>query len=165
MPSFFFLKICPLGPQSSISVSKITSSALFWQVMDTRGQLLTTLGYGFWPCMVLLSEIVQTFILADFCYYYVKRWVTSYPKWDHFEFLFLLSKLLATRDLSYMFMMSFLKLLLFWLQCCWWATCSTPTLWSCLSLSCPACKIKLHRNSNLWECNCLVAQIRFLGSY
>ena len=25
--------------------------------------------------MVLLSEIVQTFILADFCYYYVKRYV------------------------------------------------------------------------------------------
>ncbi|XP_010471704.1 PREDICTED: putative ER lumen protein-retaining receptor C28H8.4 [Camelina sativa] len=42
------------------------------QVLDTRGRLLTALGYGFWPIMVLLSEIVQTFILADFCYYYVK---------------------------------------------------------------------------------------------
>ncbi|KAK6143422.1 hypothetical protein DH2020_023770 [Rehmannia glutinosa] len=37
-----------------------------------RGHLLVALGYGLWPSMVLLSEIVQTFILADFCYYYVK---------------------------------------------------------------------------------------------
>ncbi|XP_058091049.1 uncharacterized protein LOC131237352 isoform X3 [Magnolia sinica] len=42
------------------------------KVLDTRGQLLTALGYGLWPSMVLLSEIVQTFILADFCYYYIK---------------------------------------------------------------------------------------------
>ncbi|CAO2186434.1 unnamed protein product [Urochloa humidicola] len=34
--------------------------------------LLTALGCGLRPSMVLLSEIVQTFILADFCYYYVK---------------------------------------------------------------------------------------------
>ncbi|OAY22635.1 ER lumen protein-retaining receptor erd-2.2 [Manihot esculenta] len=45
------------------------------QVLDTRGRLLTALGYGLWPPMVLLSEIVQTFILADFCYYYVKSLV------------------------------------------------------------------------------------------
>lgn len=42
------------------------------QVVDSRGYLLTTLGRGLWPSMVLLSEVVQTFILADFCYYYVK---------------------------------------------------------------------------------------------
>ncbi|CAA0831185.1 ER lumen protein retaining receptor family protein [Striga hermonthica] len=42
------------------------------QVLDTHGHLLVALGYGLWPSMVLLSEIVQTFILADFCYYYVK---------------------------------------------------------------------------------------------
>ncbi|CAL5402231.1 unnamed protein product [Camellia sinensis] len=42
------------------------------QVLDSRGHLLTALGYGLWPSMVLISEIVQTFILADFCYYYVK---------------------------------------------------------------------------------------------
>ncbi|XP_004289832.1 PREDICTED: putative ER lumen protein-retaining receptor C28H8.4 [Fragaria vesca subsp. vesca] len=42
------------------------------QVLDTRGHLLVALGYGLWPSMVLISEIVQTFILADFCYYYVK---------------------------------------------------------------------------------------------
>ena len=43
------------------------------QVVDSRGHLLTALGYGLWPSFVLISEIVQTFILADFCYYYVKR--------------------------------------------------------------------------------------------
>uniref|UniRef100_M4DJ06 ER lumen protein-retaining receptor n=1 Tax=Brassica campestris TaxID=3711 RepID=M4DJ06_BRACM len=42
------------------------------KVLDTRGRLLTALGYGLWPLMVLLSEIIQTFILADFCYYYVQ---------------------------------------------------------------------------------------------
>ncbi|XP_013706399.1 ER lumen protein-retaining receptor erd-2.2 isoform X1 [Brassica napus] len=42
------------------------------KVVDTRGRLLVALGYGLWPSMVLISEIVQTFILADFCYYYVK---------------------------------------------------------------------------------------------
>ncbi|XP_010459677.1 PREDICTED: putative ER lumen protein-retaining receptor C28H8.4 [Camelina sativa] len=42
------------------------------QVLDTQGRLLTALGSGLWPVMVLLSEIVQTFILADFCYYYVQ---------------------------------------------------------------------------------------------
>ncbi|KAF7142914.1 hypothetical protein RHSIM_Rhsim05G0063500 [Rhododendron simsii] len=44
----------------------------FPQVLDSGGRLLTALGYGLWPSMVLISEIVQTFILADFCYYYVK---------------------------------------------------------------------------------------------
>lgn len=42
------------------------------QVLDSRSNLLKALGYGLWPVMVLVSEIVQTFILADFCYYYVK---------------------------------------------------------------------------------------------
>jgi len=42
------------------------------QVLDGESFLLTSLGSGIWPPMVLLSEIVQTGILADFCYYYVK---------------------------------------------------------------------------------------------
>ncbi|KAK1352320.1 ER lumen protein retaining receptor [Heracleum sosnowskyi] len=42
------------------------------QVLDTHGQLLVALGYGLWPSFVLIAEVVQTFILADFCYYYVK---------------------------------------------------------------------------------------------
>lgn len=42
------------------------------QILDGDSFLLTALGSGLWPIMVLLSEIVQTFILSDFCYYYVK---------------------------------------------------------------------------------------------
>ncbi|KAK3029417.1 hypothetical protein RJ639_039761, partial [Escallonia herrerae] len=43
------------------------------QVYDTAGTYLFLLGSGYlWLPMVLLSEIVQTFILADFCYYYIK---------------------------------------------------------------------------------------------
>ena len=44
-------------------------------MVDGNSYLLNALGYGLWPGMVLLSELVQTFILADFCYYYVKRCV------------------------------------------------------------------------------------------
>ncbi|KAJ6802233.1 putative ER lumen protein-retaining receptor C28H8.4 isoform X2 [Iris pallida] len=60
----------------ALGVARFLSCA-HWvlQVLDTRGRLLTALGYGMWPSMVLLSEIVQTFILADFCYYYVKSLV------------------------------------------------------------------------------------------
>ncbi|RLM61601.1 putative ER lumen protein-retaining receptor C28H8.4 [Panicum miliaceum] len=60
----------------ALGVARFLSCA-HWvlQVLDTRGRLLTALGYGLWPSMVLLSEIVQTFILADFCYYYVKRYM------------------------------------------------------------------------------------------
>ncbi len=41
------------------------------QIFDGQSYLSTAIGSGLWPVMVLLSEIVQTFILADFCYYYV----------------------------------------------------------------------------------------------
>ncbi|XP_010935046.1 uncharacterized protein [Elaeis guineensis] len=60
----------------ALGVARFLSCA-HWvlQVLDTRGALLTALGYGMWPSMVLFSEIVQTFILADFCYYYVKSLV------------------------------------------------------------------------------------------
>eukprot|EP00897_Mesotaenium_endlicherianum_P006263 jgi/Mesen1/5665/ME000287S04924 len=43
------------------------------QILDGDGSILSTLGYGLWPSMVLLSEVVQTFILADFCYYYGRK--------------------------------------------------------------------------------------------
>ena len=46
-------------------------------VMDSYGYLLIALIHGLWPSMVLLSEIVQTFILADFYYYYVKSVVNG----------------------------------------------------------------------------------------
>ncbi|KAH9606407.1 hypothetical protein KSS87_015050 [Heliosperma pusillum] len=57
----------------ALGVARFLSCA-HWvlQVFDTRGYLLISLGYGLWPSFVLIAEIVQTFILADFCYYYVK---------------------------------------------------------------------------------------------
>ncbi|XP_010527264.1 PREDICTED: putative ER lumen protein-retaining receptor C28H8.4 [Tarenaya hassleriana] len=43
------------------------------RVYETRGRYLWLIGAGyFWFPAALLSEVVQTFILADFCYYYVK---------------------------------------------------------------------------------------------
>ncbi len=42
------------------------------QLFDGNSFLFTALGTGLWPAMVLLSEVVQTLILADFCYYYVR---------------------------------------------------------------------------------------------
>jgi len=42
------------------------------QIIDDNSFLAVALGSGLWPIMVLLSEIVQTFILSDFCYYYIK---------------------------------------------------------------------------------------------
>ncbi|CAD7697255.1 unnamed protein product [Ostreobium quekettii] len=44
------------------------------QIMDGNSLLMHIWGYGPWPVLVLLSEVVQTFILADFCYYYVKSY-------------------------------------------------------------------------------------------
>ena len=38
---------------------------------------MQAIGSGLWPIMVLLSEVVQTMILADFCYYYVKAYATG----------------------------------------------------------------------------------------
>ncbi|KAL0436709.1 UNVERIFIED_CONTAM: hypothetical protein Sradi_0378800 [Sesamum radiatum] len=48
------------------------------QVYDSAGKYLFLVGAGYiWLPMVLLAEIVQTFILADFCYYYVKSIMTG----------------------------------------------------------------------------------------
>eukprot|EP00899_Mesostigma_viride_P023680 jgi/Mesvir1/4497/Mv03776-RA.1 len=57
----------------SLGVARFLSCA-HWllQVVDPHSNLLAMLGSGAWPVVVLVSEIVQTFILADFCYYYVK---------------------------------------------------------------------------------------------
>ncbi|PIA50795.1 hypothetical protein AQUCO_01200207v1 [Aquilegia coerulea] len=48
----------------------------YWVIMiiETRGKYLHFWGYGkIWMLMNLVAELIQTFILADFCYYYVKR--------------------------------------------------------------------------------------------
>ncbi|KAI3926072.1 hypothetical protein MKW98_028208 [Papaver atlanticum] len=42
------------------------------QVIETRGAYLFVRTGVLWIPVVLVSEIVQTFILADFCYYYAK---------------------------------------------------------------------------------------------
>ncbi|KAI3450832.1 hypothetical protein Pfo_007497 [Paulownia fortunei] len=43
------------------------------KVYDSAGKYLFLVGAGYiWLPMVLLAEVVQTFILADFCYYYIK---------------------------------------------------------------------------------------------
>lgn len=57
----------------ALGVARFMSCA-HWvlQVWDTKGKLLVAMGYGLWPSSVLICEIIQTFILADFCYYYVK---------------------------------------------------------------------------------------------
>nr|GMD15661.1 putative ER lumen protein-retaining receptor C28H8.4 [Ipomoea batatas] len=50
----------------------------FIRVYETRGAYLYMVGRGyFWIPTVFLSEMVQTFILADFCYYYVKSAVNG----------------------------------------------------------------------------------------
>nr|AAT66779.1 hypothetical protein SDM1_49t00004 [Solanum demissum] len=58
----------------ALGVARFLSCA-HWvlQVLDSRDHPLVALGHGLWPSMMLISEIVQTFILADFCDYYVKR--------------------------------------------------------------------------------------------
>lgn len=57
----------------ALGLSRFISCA-HWvlQIMEGDKYLWRALGSGVWPLMVLLSEVVQTFVLADFCYYYVK---------------------------------------------------------------------------------------------
>jgi ER lumen protein retaining receptor len=59
----------------ALGVARFLSCA-HWvlQMLDRNSFLISALFYGLWPAMVLLSEVVQTFILADFCFYYVKRY-------------------------------------------------------------------------------------------
>ncbi|XP_016450026.2 uncharacterized protein LOC107774883 [Nicotiana tabacum] len=58
----------------ALGVSRFFSCA-HWiiKVYDTAGSYLSLTGGGFlWIPMIILAEVVQTFVLADFCYYYVK---------------------------------------------------------------------------------------------
>jgi ER lumen protein retaining receptor len=59
----------------ALGLSRFISCA-HWvlQIIDGDSFLLQAIGSGLWPAMVLLSEIVQTFILADFCWYYIKSY-------------------------------------------------------------------------------------------
>ncbi|KAK8959166.1 ER lumen protein retaining receptor [Platanthera guangdongensis] len=58
----------------ALGVARFLNSA-HWiiKVVDTRGSFLTGSSSAvFWTPAVLLAELVQTLILADFCYYYIK---------------------------------------------------------------------------------------------
>ncbi|KAI3433349.1 hypothetical protein D9Q98_003167 [Chlorella vulgaris] len=59
----------------ALGLSRFISCA-HWilQIMDGDKYLWQALGSGLWPVMVLVSEIVQTFILADFCFFYIKSY-------------------------------------------------------------------------------------------
>ncbi|CAN0899131.1 ER lumen protein-retaining receptor B [Linum grandiflorum] len=47
-------------------------------VIETRGAYLYIMGSGYlWLAVAFIAEMVQTFILADFCYYYVKSFVAG----------------------------------------------------------------------------------------
>ncbi|KAF5196057.1 Er lumen protein retaining receptor family protein [Thalictrum thalictroides] len=59
----------------ALGVARFFSCA-YWitMIIETRGQYLHFWGFGrLWMLMNLIAEFVQTFILADFCYYYAKR--------------------------------------------------------------------------------------------
>ena len=43
------------------------------QILDENSFLRSLGRWGIWPIMVLVSEAVQTTVLADFCYLYVKN--------------------------------------------------------------------------------------------
>ncbi|KAM3731525.1 hypothetical protein ACB098_12G170100 [Castanea mollissima] len=58
----------------ALGVSRFLACA-HWIIMiyETGGKYFYLIGSGyFWFAAALLAEIVQTFILADFCYYYIK---------------------------------------------------------------------------------------------
>lgn len=59
----------------ALGVSRFISCA-HWVLQLIGGDtfVFRAFGMGLWPACVLLSEIMQTFILADFCYYYVKSY-------------------------------------------------------------------------------------------
>ncbi|CAI8608179.1 unnamed protein product [Vicia faba] len=61
----------------ALGISRFFSLA-FWIIhtYETRGQYLFFWGHGyFWMLAVFISEIIQSFILADFCYYYIKSFM------------------------------------------------------------------------------------------
>ncbi|KAM7264844.1 hypothetical protein ACFE04_002527 [Oxalis oulophora] len=60
----------------ALGVSRFLSCAQ-WIILiyETKGSFLFNVGSGyFWVPMMIIAEIVHTFILSDFCYYYVKSW-------------------------------------------------------------------------------------------
>ena len=63
----------------ALGLSRFISCA-HWllQIIDGDSFLLQAIGSGLWPLMVLASELVQTFILADFwCACPALPWLTG----------------------------------------------------------------------------------------
>ncbi|PRQ25459.1 putative ER lumen protein retaining receptor [Rosa chinensis] len=61
----------------ALGISRFFACA-HWIIMiyETKGKYLFLVGSGYsWILAALICEIVQTFILADFCYYYIKSYV------------------------------------------------------------------------------------------
>lgn len=57
----------------ALGVSRFLSCAHWiFQMLDGDSYLFSAVTSGMWPALVFLSEIVQTFILADFVFYYIK---------------------------------------------------------------------------------------------
>ncbi|XP_044492151.1 ER lumen protein-retaining receptor erd-2.2-like isoform X2 [Mangifera indica] len=65
----------------ALGVARFLSCA-HWilQVIERRGHYLFLIGQGYlWFPMAFVAEMVQTFILADFCYYYIKSFSGFMP--------------------------------------------------------------------------------------
>ncbi|XP_023511486.1 putative ER lumen protein-retaining receptor C28H8.4 [Cucurbita pepo subsp. pepo] len=61
----------------ALGISRFLAFA-YWviQVYDSRGQYFLLVGNGyFWFMAAFIAEMIQSFILADFCYYYIKSMV------------------------------------------------------------------------------------------
>ncbi|XP_050364021.1 uncharacterized protein LOC126782753 [Argentina anserina] len=61
----------------ALGISRFFACA-HWIIMlyETKGRYLFLVGYGYlWIVAAFLCEMLQTFILADFCYYYIKSYV------------------------------------------------------------------------------------------
>ncbi|KAK2406142.1 hypothetical protein P8452_68502 [Trifolium repens] len=61
----------------ALGVSRFFALA-YWIIFTytTRGAYLFVFGHGYlWTLAALVSEIIQSFILADFCYYYMKSFM------------------------------------------------------------------------------------------
>ncbi|KAF5726573.1 putative ER lumen protein-retaining receptor C28H8.4 [Tripterygium wilfordii] len=61
----------------ALGVARFLSFANWiYRIYMTRGAYFFLIGYGYlWLPTAILAEFVQTFILADFCYYYIKSYM------------------------------------------------------------------------------------------
>ncbi|KAE9603368.1 putative ER lumen protein retaining receptor [Lupinus albus] len=51
-------------------------SIFFLQIYETKGLFLFFIGSGYtWSSISFFSQMVESFILIDFCYYYIKSFM------------------------------------------------------------------------------------------